>query len=661
MASPLNVLFCAVAAVLFWTGLGLPLARRLAPEQPLRWALAPIMGWAVFSPLAVLIFPWVGFTRTSIAILVVAALGASLALAIVPNRPEQPATAGVPAIPWWAFAAAALLAAAPAIGIMPKFVDGGVILATPIFDHAKVAIIDDIARLGLPAGNPFFGDDGSSAQLAYYYLWHFSAAIFAVLLGVSGWEADAAFTWFTAFASLLLMMGLAVWFSGRRAAAVWVILLSIAGSLRPILTFALGERNLEHILSPYSGLQTWVVQASWAPQHLASAACVVVAVFLMSRLTRHGGPLGVAALALVVAAAFESSAWVGGITFAVVAGPVSLGLLVTADPKRRLGIAASAIAGALLAVLLALPFIRNEYLATVTREAGFPIALHPLAVLGTFIPQGIRRVLDLPAYWFLLLIIEFPATYIAGSFVLARALKSRETPDRSTRPAMAFGLLVFVCLAVGWLLVSTIANNDLGWRAALPAVLVLTVFAAVGFSRWRTYSAPAAVAASALLLLGLPGGLGFIGQNAMGNPSASAAPFADTADLWRAVRRHAAPDQRVGNNPLSFADLTVWPINISWSLLADRRSCYAGWALARAFVALPGAEIDAVDGLFVRVFAGEGSVEDVHLLATRYGCHAIILSAQDGAWRRDPFADSPDYRLAEEAAAKWRLYVATQR
>jgi hypothetical protein len=37
--------------------------------------------------------------------------------------------------------------------------------------------------------------------VAYYYLWHFSAAVVAVLTGVSGWEADAALTWFTAFAS----------------------------------------------------------------------------------------------------------------------------------------------------------------------------------------------------------------------------------------------------------------------------------------------------------------------------------------------------------------------------------------------------------------------------------------------------------------------------
>jgi hypothetical protein len=73
------------------------------------------------------------------------------------------------------------------------------------------------------------------------------------------------------------------------------------------------------------------------------------------------------------------------------------------------------------------------------------------------------------------------------------------------------------------------------------------------------------------------------------------------------------------------------------------------------------AELEALDGLFTRVFAGTGTAEDVHLLATQYGCHVIVVAAQDGAWQRDPFAASADYRLAEESAGKWRIYVATDR
>ena len=62
-------------------------------------------------------------------------------------------------------------------------------LADPIFDHAKIAIIDAMMRQGLPPVDPVFGER-RAGRLAYYYLWHFSAAELALPLRVSGWEAD---------------------------------------------------------------------------------------------------------------------------------------------------------------------------------------------------------------------------------------------------------------------------------------------------------------------------------------------------------------------------------------------------------------------------------------------------------------------------------------
>jgi hypothetical protein len=657
MPSAAAVLFCAIAAMLFWTCLGLPLARRLAPETRLALAIAPALGWAVFCPPAFLILWLAGVTRTTVAALAGAALLAGLAALIsAKGRPQI----GAPGVPWWAYAAAALLAVAPVLAIMPKFVGDGVLLAAPIFDHSKVAIIDDIARLGLPPGNPFFGGDGVPPRLAYYYLWHFSAAFFSVLLGVSGWEADIALTGFTAFASLALMMGLAICVGGRRAAALWVIAFSLAASLRPVLTIAFGAERLATLLSPDMELQTWIVQASWAPQHLAAATCAVLAVLLLCRLVEHGGGLIVPVLALILAAGFESSAWIGGVTFALAAVPVGVGLLVLAEPRRRLRFLSAAGAAALLAATLALPFLHDEYLATAGRAAGWPIALRPYAVLGSAVPASVRPILDVPAYW-LLLILEFPAIYLAGSLGWARMIAAPATPRPAKQLALGLGLLGAVGLVVGWLLLSTIANNDLGWRAVLPSVLVLTIFAAAALSTWRAAPRSFAAVAIGLLALGLVDGGRFIHDNATGNPASSAAAFAQSPALWQAVRGNAAPDQRVGNNPAAVADMSVWPINISWALLADRRSCYAGWALAQAFIPLPRSEIDALEALFIRVFAGDGSADDVHRLATQYACFVIVVSAQDGAWRHDPFAASADYRLAEDEPGRWRIYVAVER
>ena len=64
--------------------------------------------------------------------------------------------------------------------------------------------------------------------MTYYYLWHFSAAELALPLRASGWEADIGLTWFTAFASLTLMMGLAVWLSKDARAAILVVALAAA-------------------------------------------------------------------------------------------------------------------------------------------------------------------------------------------------------------------------------------------------------------------------------------------------------------------------------------------------------------------------------------------------------------------------------------------------
>src|SRR6201999_1265091 len=126
-------------------------------------------------------------------------------------------------------------ALAPASAILPKYsgdaAHPSVYLADPVFDHAKVALIDALTHQGLPPVNPVFGEFGAPVRFAYYYLWHFSAAELSMPLRISGWEADAALTWFTAFASLTLMMGIAVWLGKRSHAALIVVVLAAGASM----------------------------------------------------------------------------------------------------------------------------------------------------------------------------------------------------------------------------------------------------------------------------------------------------------------------------------------------------------------------------------------------------------------------------------------------
>jgi hypothetical protein len=649
MPSLADVVICALAMLVVCGCIGAPLARWLIEERGWAWALAPALGWAVFSTLALPILTATGFSRGTATIVCVAAV----VVGIAALRRESATPDNSVGVPLWLFAAVAIVAILPALGVWPKFADGGLVLADPMFDHSKIAIIDDIVRAGLPPGNPFYGGADAPPQLVYYYLWHFSAAVFAALTGTSGWEADIALTWFTAFASLALMMGFAVRLSERRLAAPLVLVLCLAASLGPTLRTIFTADLLERGLSPVQAPYAWIFQATWTPQHLAAAGSVVLAVLILARLRRPLVPL----LGIVVASGFESSVWVGGVVFGTAAVPIGVARLIReSEGRKRLNFALQAGAAALIALALAYPFLQDDLVAAASRHLGLPIAFLPYRVLGPLVPDAVSRLLDLPAYWLILLPMALPAIYFAGFGGMLGALAGRRTTPAERQLVVAFSLLAGTSFGIAWLFASTIANNDLGWRGVLPGILVFTIFAASGLSRWLATAPKRALAALICLALGLPGGFAIIADNAVGRRLPSAAALAETPEMWAEVRRHTGPDERIANNPLFFFDSVQWPVNISWALFADRRSCFAGWNLARAFVPLPEAELDRLERLFDRVFAGDGSREEVDEVATRYGCQVIVLTARDGAWERDPFAGNPRFRLVEERAGAWRIY-----
>src|SRR5215470_6352919 len=208
MAAPLNAVLCALVGAAVWSVLGFAIARYLLPHV-LALGAAPVIGWAVFSAAALPILSLIGFSTLTVVSLATLGLGlAGIGLRRAPAAPRPP----IDLKPSWLAAAAiaaAILVLAPALALLPKYSESGVHLAAPIFDHSKIAIIDAMTRQGLPPANPVFAEAGAvggPGHLVYYYLWHFSAAALALPLHVTGWEADIGLTWFTAFASLTLMM-----------------------------------------------------------------------------------------------------------------------------------------------------------------------------------------------------------------------------------------------------------------------------------------------------------------------------------------------------------------------------------------------------------------------------------------------------------------------
>jgi hypothetical protein len=656
MASPLNAVLCALIGIAFWTVLGYAIARHLLPRV-LAIGAAPVIGWAVFSATTLPILTLLGFSARAVVSL--AALCLAIAGIWLLRRP--PRTASKPELsvkPWW-FAAAGVIALAPALALLPKFSERGVHLAAPIFDHAKIAIIDAMTRQGLPPVNPVFGTAGAAGRLAYYYLWHFSAAELALPLRIGGWEADIGLTWFTAFASLLLMMALAVWLSKRGGAAILVVALAASASLREVLSIVFGNYELAPFLQSPTGLAGWLFQAAWVPQHLMSASCVIAAMVLLVHYAQRQNLGYVPTLALLVAAGFGSSAFVGGVTFAI-AAVVSAPLLFAAiETKRRLTAGLGLTASALIALCVAAPFIHDQFAMVAGREAGGAIGVHHFEVLGDMFPPTLRRILDAPAYWLILLPLEFPATFIAGALSLIVLLR-RAAPGPERTAVQLFCVLAVAGLAISWLLVSALGdNNDLGLRAILPAAVILITAAAAGIVAAPDRAVRAAIAAVAFggLILSLPDTAAMIYANWRGNAAADASVFAQAPELWSALRRYAPANARIANNPLYLQDLTPWPGNMSWALLADRNSCFAGREMAIPFAPLPPERREAINRQFIRVFAGQAAPADVGELATKYGCDVVVLVPQDGAWTQDPFAASAVYRLAESREGRWRIYA----
>ena len=137
-----------------------------------------------------------------------------------------------------------------------------------------------------------------------------------------------------------------------------------------------------------------------------------------------------------------------------------------------------------------------------------------------------------------------------------------------------------------------------------------------------------------------------IADNTTGTKRPDGKIFAQSPELWAAVRAHAAPGARVANNPA----------------LPERRDALAGQHVLgparQPLVRVLPAPISRspsrrcrrtaarrLTRSSLRVFDGNGSADDVKATSpATYGCEIVVVVPQDGAWNNDPFAASPDYR-----------------
>jgi hypothetical protein len=150
----------------------------------------------------------------------------------------------------------------------------------------------------------------------------------------------------------------------------------------------------------------WLFQATWVPQHLMAASCVVTAMLLITRYALQPTLFLPLTIALLITAGFESSAFVGGLTFAF-AGLIAPPMLFTAaDPKMRLRFVSGIAIAALLVVFLIAPFVRDQVAAVHAHSGGTPFSVAPYKVFSEQFPVWLRRLLDVPGYWLIILPVE---------------------------------------------------------------------------------------------------------------------------------------------------------------------------------------------------------------------------------------------------------------
>ena len=635
----------------------------ILPQGPGSVLLAPAVGMAIHACVSLLLCVVVGLSWLSLA----ASVALSLTIGLAPRlltRGRDPASPSLPP-QLLAFAvAAALIAILPILPILPQATHGGVGLGSQIYDHAKVAIIDEIAREGrLPPGIPFFSGPEAPPNLRYYYLLHFVAAQVR-LAGITGWEADIASTWFVAFASLLAMAALAVRTAGRLRAAWWVLPLSMAGRLRH--TAALFDVSLlDRLLSDEAALP-WPDQASWVPQHVISAVLAVLAVISIARLTslRRWSTQGVLLSAVLAAAAFGFSAWVGGIALACALAATILAVLVAHGRALQVRLTLGHLAATgMLALALASPFLVAQ--SGLVSERAFPIEIETLPVLVIQTGWRLLLLLNIAGYWLVFLPLELQAVFLPGiaALLLLRS-PSRTDDDVSWRLVSASAIVAF--LLVAQFMKSTIGSNDLGWRAVIPGFILLTPWAAALLDRLigDGRPAPRQIGAGLILLMcaaGVPAGFtSTLGEGTRQyfaeTPTSEQVAFATAPRLWAAVRRHRTPGERVLNNPASLAELTPWPVNIGWALLADAPSCAAATDLIWTFVQIPRERAEDVMLPLERLFAGIAATDDIAFIFGALRCRIVVLTPADAAWATNALANVPGLTLLEEEPQAWRIY-----
>ncbi|WP_246094063.1 MULTISPECIES: hypothetical protein [Mesorhizobium] len=651
-----SVISSALVSSAIGYAIGFPVSKFFDNNIRMRLLIAPVIGLGIFGAAGVSIFHLLPLTAVNLILIVLALFAVALWLSKGAVDPLLRSPTN-PGFSW--LTVAFLLCLLPAFAIIPQHYGESAGVGDPIWDHAKIAIINEIAQNGLPPGNPYYSEAGTPSTLIYYYVWHFIAACSSVITGASGWEADIALTGMTALFSTFVVTWLAVARSRSSDAAWWVLPLLLASSLKPIVRFVSGTWLDTWMVQQYS-FDAWIIQTSWAPQHVFSGSIALIAIMAYIRILHCNAGRDVSLAVFtgaMLASAYGSSMWAGGLSLLLIL-PIVGGLSISdvARAKRLLQVLILLSVAVSIAVLCAGVLVYEQAVILNARKA-VAFWIFPIFV-------GMDGLMDLPGFWLFLIIIDLSILY--ASFLIWTLSISPGDVAAYSHIDRAIFVTVLAPLFCAQFMHSVILYNDLGWRVIIPSLLVMIAVTAALFSsqigestltgRLTTITAIVFLAPSILA------GAQFVYLSdfqfrVQGPETLEGTAFRASPEMWKAVRQLTPSDEAVANNPLDFANVTYRPGNISWATLSQRRNCATTLGFLRSYAAqLTPNQASEVYNLFVEAFRGEVSESHLRVMKEKYLCKTLVVTARDGLWDKPELNNSSVYKLVSEKEGKWRIY-----
>ncbi|MBB4277735.1 hypothetical protein [Rhizobium mongolense] len=636
--------------------IGFPASKYFDSNIRMRLLIAPVIGLGIFGAAGVSILHLVALTAVNVCVVVITLSAVAFWLSSSPvepffRSPNNPS-------PSWV-AVAFLLGLLPAFAIIPQYYGGSASVGAPIWDHAKIAIIDQIAQNGLPPYNPYYSEAGNSPTLIYYYVWHFIAACLAVITGGSGWEADIALTGLTALFSTFVVAWLAVARSSCADAAWWVLPLLLTGSLQSMVRFVSGNW-LDTWMVHEQELQRWLFAVTWAPQHVFSGTVALIVMVAYTRVlyqsARSDWVLAVF-MGTMLASAYGSSAWAGGLSLILIlpiVGILSVPHLLKSN--RLLEVAISLSLTVAVAVLCGGILMYEQSSILHTRRV-VEVWVYPIFL-------GKSWFYDIVGFWTVFAILQLGIIFVSFNIWNYWLMRHRSTFFSCVDHVMFIS--VGILLLCTQFLHSTLYDNDLGWRVLIPAMLIMTAQAAALFSlHMRENTLVGRVTTGTMVMLLAPSilvGAQFIYSTAFefrlqGPETDLNRAFKASPDMWEAVRQVTPPNEAVANNPLDFASLTPWPGNIAWATLSRRRSCGTTLELLRSYAAqLTPKQASDIYRFFVEVFEGNATEDELRVMKERYRCKTLVVTTRDGLWDKPLLDNNSVYKLVSQQKDNWRIY-----